>query len=96
MEDLHLSSKLKAGVFQIDPIVTAYYDSFILYSTAASRLLRREGVANITDGQKIANEMKNTTLDSPLGYPINMDFNGDRSRTYVIRDLNLDTGKFTV
>ena len=76
--------------------MTAYYDSFILYSTAVSRLLRREGLKNITDGQKIANEMKNITLESPLGYPIDMDLNGDRIRTYAIRDLDLETGKFSV
>ncbi|GAU88431.1 hypothetical protein RvY_01134-1 [Ramazzottius varieornatus] len=85
------------GAFEeIDPIVTSFYDSFILYSTAVRKLVEKGGSPeNITDGLQIANQIKNMSLDSPLGYPINMDLNGDRSRIYSIKDLDLETGKFS-
>ena len=74
--------------------MTSYYDAVILYSSTISRL--RQLGQNVSDGPAVAHAMRNTTVPSPLGYSIDIDVDGDRTRAYSLKQMSSDTGKFDV
>ncbi|OQV16974.1 Atrial natriuretic peptide receptor 1 [Hypsibius exemplaris] len=81
------------GAFEeIDPVVTSFYDAIVLYASTANKLFHSGH--NLTDGLAMAEEMKNTTIDSPLGYSIDIDVDGDRTRAYSLKQMSSESGKF--
>ncbi|OQV16973.1 Atrial natriuretic peptide receptor 1 [Hypsibius exemplaris] len=81
------------GAFEeVDPVVTSYYDAVIIYASAISRLHRLGG--NVKNGTLIALTMTNTSVPSPLGYLIDIDEDGDRTRAYSLKQMSPESGKF--
>ncbi|GAV02260.1 hypothetical protein RvY_12851 [Ramazzottius varieornatus] len=83
------------GAFEeIDPVVTSFYDSIILYATIVNQIIRAGG--NVFNGVQIARLMKDVTFDSPVNGEVRIDPVGDRQFDLTIKSMNPATGRFEV
>ncbi|OQV18988.1 Guanylate cyclase 32E [Hypsibius exemplaris] len=90
------------GAFRMDPMVTAYFDSVVLYANALRRV--QSIGQSLRNSSLVLGEMRDRTYTSPLTTEIIMNKDGDRLITYgmyeilfngqfeAVTELNLTTG----
>ncbi|OWA52494.1 Atrial natriuretic peptide receptor 1 [Hypsibius exemplaris] len=85
------------GAFEeIDPVVTSFYDSIILYATIINQITASSPSSEAYNGVRIARMLKNLTFTSPVSGEVRIDPVGDRQFDFSIKSMNPDTGRFEI
>lgn len=79
---------------QIDPVVINFYESTIAYATVLNEIIAANG--NPFNGKEVARRMRGLTFDSPISGPVRIDSVGDRQCDFLIKTMDIETGRFNV